>query len=142
LSELINTECLSIDDQGMPIQDNAKYRSSDPLRGVIDEVVPHRIVRKANSDEIQVILAFDTGSRVPARKALIERAATQGDAYVVEQEDAVIAVGVLEYLPMQALLLKTGFAESGIVYNLDAGDPEVIYYQEIIPKTRDIAEAS
>jgi len=45
-------------------------------------------------------------------------------------------------LPMQALLLKTGFAESGIVYNLDAGDPEVIYYQEIIPKIRDIAEAS
>ncbi len=43
---------------------------------------------------------------------------------------------------MQALLLKPGFAESGIVYNLDAGDPEVIYYQEVIPKIRDIAEAS
>jgi hypothetical protein len=35
---------------------------------------------------------------------------------------------------MLALFRKTDFAESGIVYNLDAEDPEVIYYQEIIPK--------
>ncbi len=61
------------------------------------KVVPHRIIRKANPDEIQVILAFDTKSSVPGRKALIERAVTQGDAYVVEQEDVVIAIGVLEY---------------------------------------------
>jgi N-acetylglutamate synthase-like GNAT family acetyltransferase len=153
------------------------------------KVVPHRIIRKANRDEIQVMLAFDTESGVPGHEALIERAVTQGDAYVVEQEDVVIAISVLEYtffeqgfvsliyvkgqqrrtgagemllrhltsicrtpklfsstnrsnLPMQALLLKTGFTESGIVYNLDAGDPEVIYYQEIIPKNRDVAEAS
>jgi ribosomal protein S18 acetylase RimI-like enzyme len=36
--------------------------------------------------------------------------------------------------PMQALLLKTGFAESGIIYNLDVGDPELIYYREIVAK--------
>ncbi len=145
------------------------------------KVVPHRIVRKANPDDIRVILAFDTGSCEPGRKAFIERAVTQGDAYVVQQEDVVIAIGVLEYtffdqgfvsliyvngqqrrtgagetllrhlisicrtsklfsstnqsnLPMQALFRKTDFAESGMVYNLDAQDPEVIYYQEIIPK--------
>src|SRR5260221_8831108 len=61
------------------------------------KVVPHRIVRKANPDDIRVILAFDTGSCEPGRKALIERAVTQGDAYVVQQEDVVIAIGVLEY---------------------------------------------
>ena len=142
-------------------------------------VVPPRITRKANPDEIQVVLAFDRESNVPGRKALIERAVTLGDAYVVEQEDVVIAFGVLEYtffeqgfvsliyvkgqerrtgagemllrhlisicrtrklfsstnrsnLPMQALFLKTGFAESGVVCNLDAGDPEVVYYREIV----------
>jgi N-acetylglutamate synthase-like GNAT family acetyltransferase len=143
------------------------------------KVVPHRIVRKANPDDVQVIQAFDTESSEPGRKALIERAVTEGDAYVVEQEDVVIGIGVLEYiffdqgfvslicvkaqerrtgagerllrhlislcrtpklfsstnrsnLPMQGLFLKTGFAESGIIYNLDVGDPEVIYYQKII----------
>lgn len=30
-------------------------------------------------------------------------------------------------LPMQGLLLKLGFARSGIVENLDEGDPELIY---------------
>jgi L-amino acid N-acyltransferase YncA len=34
--------------------------------------------------------------------------------------------------PMQALFLKTGFAESGVIYSLDVGDPEVIYYQAIL----------
>gem|GEM_PF-490511 len=139
--------------------------------------------------DVQVIQAFDTESTEPGRQGLIERAVTEGNAYVVEQEDVVIAIGILEYtffeqgfisliyvkgqerptgagemlsrhlisicrtpklfsstnrsnLPMQALLLKTGFAESGIVHNLDAGDPEVIYYQEVVPKTREIAEIS
>jgi N-acetylglutamate synthase-like GNAT family acetyltransferase len=143
------------------------------------KVVPHRIVRKANPDDVQVIQAFDTESSERHRKALIERAVTEGDAYVVEQEDVVIGIGVLEYtffdqgfvsliyvkaqerrtkagetllrhlisicrtpklfsstnrsnLPMQAHFLKTDFAESGIIYNLDVGDPEVIYYQKII----------
>lgn len=153
------------------------------------KVVPHRIVRKANPDDTCVILAFDTGSCGPGRKAFIGRAVTQGDAYALQQEDVVIAIGVLGYtffgqgfvsliyvnrqqrrtgagetllrhlisicrtpklfsstnqsnLPMQALLLKTGFAESGIIYNLDVGDPELIYYREILPKTYDIAEIS
>jgi N-acetylglutamate synthase-like GNAT family acetyltransferase len=143
------------------------------------KVVPGRNVRKANPDDVQVILAFETESTEPGRKALIERAVAQGDAYVVEQENVVIGIGVLEYtffdqgfvslmyvkgqerrrgageallrhlisicrtpklfsstnrsnLSMQALFLKTGFAESGIIYNLDVRDPEVIYYQEII----------
>jgi N-acetylglutamate synthase-like GNAT family acetyltransferase len=143
------------------------------------KVVPHRIVRKANPEDVQVIQAFDTESTEPGRQRLIERAVIEGNAYVVEQEDVVIAIGILEYtffeqsfisliyvkgqerrtgvgetllchlvsscrtpklfsstnrsnLPMRALFLKTGFAESGIVYNLDAADPEVIYYQEVI----------
>jgi len=143
------------------------------------KVVPHRIVRKANRKDVQVIQAFDAESTEPDRKRFIERAVTEGNAYVVEQEDVVIGIGILEYtffeqgfisliyvkgherrtgvgetllrhlvsscrtpklfsstnrsnLRMQALFLKTGFAKSGIVYNLDAADPEVIYYQEII----------
>ena len=31
---------------------------------------------------------------------------------------------------MQALLLQAGFTESGIVHNLDPGDPEVIYFRQ------------
>ena len=30
-------------------------------------------------------------------------------------------------LPMQALLAKSGFEPSGIIHNLDPGDPELVY---------------
>lgn len=30
-------------------------------------------------------------------------------------------------LPMQALLAKTGFEPSGVIHNLDPGDPELVY---------------
>ena len=41
--------------------------------------------------------------------------------------------------PMQALLAKTGFAPSGVIENLDPGDPELVYVRlpgkdPIIPK--------
>src|ERR1700758_5569332 len=143
------------------------------------KVFPQRIVRKASAKDVRVIQAFDSESSELGRKALIERAVSEGNAYVVEQKNVVIGIGVLEYtffdqgfvsliyvkpqerrtrvgetllhhllsicrtpklfsstnrsnLPMQALFLKTGFAESGIIYNLDVDDPEVIYYQAII----------
>ena len=152
------------------------------------KLVPHRIIRKANQEDVQIIQAFDIELSEPGRKALIERAVSAGNAYVVEHENVVIGIGVLEYTffdqgfvsfiyikpqerrtragetllrhlisicrtpklfsstnrsnrPMQALFLKIGFAESGIIYNLDVGDPELIYYREILPKTCDIAEA-
>jgi hypothetical protein len=35
------------------------------------KVVPRRIMRKANPDDIQVILAFDTESSVPGRDHFI-----------------------------------------------------------------------
>jgi ribosomal protein S18 acetylase RimI-like enzyme len=37
----------------------------------------------------------------------------------------------LSNLPMQALLNKLGYALSGIVHNLDEGDPEVVYFKSI-----------
>ena len=35
----------------------------------------------------------------------------------------------LSNLPMQSLLAKSGYILSGIVHNLDEGDPEIIYYK-------------
>lgn len=35
--------------------------------------------------------------------------------------------------PMQALLKKLGYARSGIIYNLDEGDPELVYWKELKP---------
>lgn len=34
-------------------------------------------------------------------------------------------------LPMQALLEKLGFCRSGIIHNLDEGDPEIIYFKDV-----------
>jgi ribosomal protein S18 acetylase RimI-like enzyme len=31
--------------------------------------------------------------------------------------------------PMQALLEKAGFTSSGVIHNLDAGDPELVYFK-------------
>jgi hypothetical protein len=61
------------------------------------KVLPQRIVRKASVKDIRVIQAFDTESSELGRKALIERAVSEGNAYVVEQENVVIGIGVLEY---------------------------------------------
>ncbi len=33
--------------------------------------------------------------------------------------------------PMQALLAKLGFEESGIIHNLDPGDPELVYFKRL-----------
>jgi ribosomal protein S18 acetylase RimI-like enzyme len=35
----------------------------------------------------------------------------------------------LSNLPMQALLTKSNYILSGIIHNLDEGDPEIIYYK-------------
>jgi ribosomal protein S18 acetylase RimI-like enzyme len=37
----------------------------------------------------------------------------------------------LSNLPMQALLNKLGYTLSGIIHNLDEGDPEVVYFKAI-----------
>jgi ribosomal protein S18 acetylase RimI-like enzyme len=33
--------------------------------------------------------------------------------------------------PMQALFAKAGFEPSGVIHNLDPGDPEIVYYKEV-----------
>jgi len=33
--------------------------------------------------------------------------------------------------PMQALLAKLGYQPSGIIYNLDDGDPELVYFKQL-----------
>lgn len=37
----------------------------------------------------------------------------------------------LSNLPMQALLNKAGYAPSGVIHNLDEGDPEVVYLKRL-----------
>jgi len=37
----------------------------------------------------------------------------------------------LSNLPMRALLTKRGYVESGIIHNLDEGDPEVVYFKRV-----------
>lgn len=37
----------------------------------------------------------------------------------------------LSNLPMQSLLAKAGYALSGVIYNLDEGDPEVVYFKRL-----------
>lgn len=35
----------------------------------------------------------------------------------------------LSNLPMQALLTKLGYRLSGVIHNLDDGDPELVYFK-------------
>jgi ribosomal protein S18 acetylase RimI-like enzyme len=37
----------------------------------------------------------------------------------------------LSNLPMQSLLTKLGYVLSGIIHNLDEGDPEIVYFKQI-----------
>ena len=37
----------------------------------------------------------------------------------------------LSNLPMQSLLNKFGYELSGVIHNLDAGDPEIVYYKRL-----------
>ncbi len=36
----------------------------------------------------------------------------------------------LSNLPMQALLAKLGYTLSGVIHNLDEGDPELVYFKK------------
>ena len=36
-------------------------------------------------------------------------------------------------IPMQRLLQRLGYSESGIILNLDAGDPELVYFLDLSP---------
>ena len=37
----------------------------------------------------------------------------------------------LSNLPMQSLLAKLGYALSGVIHNLDEGDPEIVYFKRL-----------
>jgi ribosomal protein S18 acetylase RimI-like enzyme len=37
----------------------------------------------------------------------------------------------LSNLPMQALLVKSGYVVSGVIHNLDDGDPEIVYFKRL-----------
>jgi len=37
----------------------------------------------------------------------------------------------LSNLPMQSLLAKRGYVLSGIIHNLDEGDPEIVYFKRV-----------
>lgn len=37
----------------------------------------------------------------------------------------------LSNLPMQSLLNRAGYALSGVIHNLDEGDPEVVYFKQL-----------
>lgn len=37
----------------------------------------------------------------------------------------------LSNLPMQSLLVKLGYVLSGVIHNLDEGDPEIVYFKRL-----------
>lgn len=37
----------------------------------------------------------------------------------------------LSNLPMQSLLSRSGYELSGVIQNLDVGDPEIVYYKRV-----------
>jgi hypothetical protein len=37
----------------------------------------------------------------------------------------------LSNLPMQSLLAKLGYVLSGVIHNLDEGDPEIVYFKRL-----------
>ncbi|HEX8685911.1 MAG TPA: GNAT family N-acetyltransferase, partial [Pyrinomonadaceae bacterium] len=37
----------------------------------------------------------------------------------------------LSNLPMQSLLNRTGYSLSGVIHNLDEGDPELVYFKRL-----------
>jgi GNAT superfamily N-acetyltransferase len=37
----------------------------------------------------------------------------------------------LSNLPMQSLLAKLGYTLSGVIHNLDEGDPEIVYFKRL-----------
>ena len=59
--------------------------------------VSERRIRRAKADDISIVLAFDQESAKNERREVIQRATDSGDAYVLEQNESVIAVGILEY---------------------------------------------
>jgi predicted GNAT family acetyltransferase len=139
--------------------------------------VRERRIRGADTDDINLVSAFDEELGSNERKEAV-RCATEGkNAYVLEQDHRVIAVGILEYtffqqgfislvyvdprerrtgagellsghfvsacrtpklfsstnltnIPMQTLFAKLGFTLSGVIHNLDANDPELIYFED------------
>ncbi|NJM54307.1 MAG: GNAT family N-acetyltransferase [Blastocatellia bacterium] len=40
----------------------------------------------------------------------------------------------LSNLPMQSLLAKFDYVLSGVIYNLDEGDPEIVYFKRLLSK--------
>ena len=40
----------------------------------------------------------------------------------------------LSNLPMQSLLAKLGYQLSGVIHNLDEGDPEIVYFKHLGPR--------
>jgi N-acetylglutamate synthase-like GNAT family acetyltransferase len=59
--------------------------------------VPERRIRIAKPDDISVVSAFDHESTKNERKEFIRRAVDNDNAYVLEQNRKVIAIGILEY---------------------------------------------
>ena len=42
----------------------------------------------------------------------------------------------LSNLPMQSLLARCGYALSGVIHNLDEGDPEIVYFKRLQPEKK------
>ncbi|HEY0791136.1 MAG TPA: GNAT family N-acetyltransferase [Chthoniobacterales bacterium] len=60
-------------------------------------IVPRRVIRQANADDGSANSAIDPESERSSRKHLTQRAISDGNAYVVEENESITAVGILEY---------------------------------------------
>ncbi|MBI1277803.1 MAG: GNAT family N-acetyltransferase [Anaerolineaceae bacterium] len=139
--------------------------------------IKQKIIRAAESSDIETLLAFDHIAHSDAkRQSFVRQAVEQGSCTVVEADEQAVAYIImarnffgwpmielvyvrtdyrqygfatalmqhiedtcqseklftstnLSNLPMQRLLEKSGYTISGVVHNLDEGDPEVFYFK-------------
>jgi len=77
------------------------------------------ILREATHEDIDSIVGIDDIARSSReRRAFIEQAVSNGNCMVVISGDHVLGYGVLA---------RFGFGPSGVIHNLDPGDPELVY---------------
>jgi GNAT superfamily N-acetyltransferase len=70
---------------------------------------------------VEMLLVAETHRRNGVGLALIER------CEAAHQDDRLFVTTNLSNAPMQGLLARAGFQGSGIIYNLDVDDPELVY---------------
>jgi hypothetical protein len=86
-------------------------------------------IRPAEPSDAEAIIAFDeVAQRDPSRVAFIRRSTRSNDCFVASADGDVVRLRSPElHVLREWLLRKSGYGSSGVIENLDRGDPELVY---------------